>query len=40
MFSNDTFSLCVINPAKPPAKVSPALLDQNLFNGKAGAKKT
>jgi hypothetical protein len=23
MFSNDTFSLCVINPAKPPAKVSP-----------------
>jgi hypothetical protein len=25
MFSNDTFSLCVINPAKPPAKVSPAV---------------
>jgi hypothetical protein len=21
---NDKFSLCVINPAKPPAKVSPA----------------
>jgi hypothetical protein len=38
MFSNDTFSLCVINPAKPPAKYLPPV-DQNLFQCKAGAKK-
>jgi hypothetical protein len=38
MFSNDTFSLCVINPAKPPAKVSPCWIKTS-SNGKAGAKK-